>query len=159
LVRIEGAIDELDLTVKHIRTAIFGLERTRPTTEGLRSRVLAVAREAAGTTGFEPRVLLEGPLDTAVEDRLAAELVATLREALSNVARHAQASRVDVEVVVGGDVVLRVIDNGIGPPGPAHHRGNGLKNMLARAEKLGGEFSVRAAEPSGTIVEWRAPKG
>jgi signal transduction histidine kinase len=157
--RIETAVDDLDLTVKYIRTAIFGLAESRRTSDGLRNRILSMAHDAAGPLGFEPRVLLDGSLDTGVDDRVGVELLATLHEALSNVARHAQASRVDVEVIVGGDVVLRVIDNGIGPPGPAHHRGNGLKNMLARAEKLGGEFSVRAAEPSGTIVEWRAPKG
>src|SRR3546814_1236193 len=94
--RIEGAGDDLDLTVKHIRTAIFGLERTRPTVvDGVRAQVLSLIREAAGPLGFEPRVLLDGPLDTSVEDDVAVEMLATLREALSNVARHARASRVD----------------------------------------------------------------
>jgi signal transduction histidine kinase len=157
--RIETAVDDLDLTVKYIRTAIFGLAESRRTSDGLRNRILSMAHDAAGPLGFEPRVLLDGALDTGVDDRVGVELLATLHEALSNVARHAKASSVDVEVVVGGDVCLRVIDDGIGPPGPGRHRGNGLDNMLARAEKLGGELSVRAAEPSGTIVEWRAPKG
>src|SRR5690606_13967824 len=97
--RIEGAVDDLDLTVKHIRTAIFGLEQTRGPDDGLRNRVLSLARESAGPLGFDPRVLLDGPVDTAVDERTGTELLATLREALSNVARHARASRVEVAVI------------------------------------------------------------
>ncbi len=157
--RIEGAVDALDLTVKHIRTAIFGLEESRAVDAGLRKSILALVREAVGPLGFEPRVLLDGPLDTGVDDLIAAELLATLREALSNVARHAQASRADVEVVVEGDVCLRVIDDGVGPPGKETRRGNGLRNMAARAAKLGGTLDLRGGELAGTILEWRVPKG
>ena len=158
LARIESAVDELDLTVKHIRTAIFGLERTRPTSEGLRSRVLAIAREAGGSTGFEPRVLLEGPLDTAVEDSRAAELLATLREALSNVARHAQATHAEVTVLADqGQLRLLVADDGVGPPSPDAPRGNGLANMAARAERLGGSCRLTESETGGTLVTWEVP--
>lgn len=118
MARIEAAVDDLDLTVKHIRSAIFTLETSRATTDGLRDRVLALTREAAGPLGFEPRVLFDGPIEAGVADELSTELLATLREALSNVARHALASRVDVEALAGVDLVLRVVDNGIGPPGP-----------------------------------------
>jgi signal transduction histidine kinase len=85
--------------VKHIRTAIFGLEQSRVDGEGVRDRVLALTGEAAGPLGFVPGVLFDGPIDTAVDERTAVELLATLREALSNVARHAHASTVEVEVV------------------------------------------------------------
>ena len=155
--RIEAAVNDLDLTVRHIRTAIFGLEESRPLHHGLREQILALAREAAVSLGFEPRVLLDGPLDTGVDERLNPELLATLREALSNVARHAKASHVDVEVVVGGEVCLRVADDGIGlsdEPG----NGYGLRNMEARAARLGGTLTFASNTPSGTIVEWRVPK-
>lgn len=156
--RIEGAVDDLDLTVKHIRTAIFGLEQGRVDDDGLRNRVLALMRESAGPLGFEPRVLLDGPLDTGVASGVATEMLATLREALSNVARHAKASRVDVEVVVDVDVCLRVIDDGIGPPDDMTPRGKGLRNMAARAAKLGGALELRGGPGAGTVLEWRAPK-
>jgi signal transduction histidine kinase len=157
--RIEGAVDDLDLTVKQIRTAIFGLEQRRPGDDGLRTQVLAVVREAARPLGFEPKALLDGPLDTGVDERVAVELVATLREALSNVARHARAKTVNVEVVAGGDVCLRVIDDGIGPPGDDAPRGKGLDNMEARAARLGGTLDLRAGDAGGTVLEWRVPKG
>ena len=155
--RIEAAVDNLDLTVKHIRSAIFGLESSRITAEGLRSRVLSLTREAAGALGFEPKVLFDGPVDSAVPTAIAGELLATLREALSNAARHARASRVEVEVVAGDEIVLRVVDDGVGRPAPGSTSGNGLRNMAARAEKLGGRFELRAGQPSGTVLEWRVP--
>jgi signal transduction histidine kinase len=156
--RIEGAVDDLDVTVKHIRTAIFALEDTRAAAAGLRKRILALAREAAGPLSFEPRVLLDGPLDTGVGDRVGGELLATLREALSNVARHAKASHAEIEVVVEGDVCLRVVDDGIGPPGDDAPRGNGLRNMAERATKLGGSLALLPGQAGGTILEWRVPK-
>jgi signal transduction histidine kinase len=155
--RIEQAVDDLDLTVRHIRTAIFGLETTRSRSDSLRNRVLGLVREAADSLGFEPRVLLDGPIDTGVSDRIADELIATLREAVTNVVKHAHASSLYLEVLVADEVVLRVTDDGDGPPDDATPRGHGLHNMALRAEKLGGTFSMVAAEPTGTVLDWRVP--
>ena len=156
--RIEGAVDDLDLTVKHIRTAIFGLEHGRVSGGGLRSRVISLVHEAAGPLGFEPRLLLDGPVDTGIDEPVAPELLATLREALSNVARHAKASRVEVELIVDADVCLRVTDDGVGPPDDTTPRGSGLANMAARAERLGGALRIGPGPGAGTVLEWRAPK-
>jgi signal transduction histidine kinase len=157
--RIEAAVDDLDLTVKHIRSAIFELESSRVSRAGgVRERVLALGREAAGALGFEPRCLFDGPVDSAVGEDLAGDLLATLREALSNIARHAHATRADVEIVVTDQVVLRVVDDGIGPPAPDTRRGHGLKNMDARAVRHGGRFEVRAGLASGTVLEWQVPR-
>ena len=131
--RIEQAVDDLDLTIKEIRTAIFGLERAHTSADGLRRRILGLVHESVGALGFEPRVRFDGPVDTAVSERMAEELVATLRESLSNVARHAHASRVDVEVVAGAEVSLRVADDGVGPPSENSPMGHGIGNMAARA--------------------------
>lgn len=157
--RIGGAVDELDTTIKQLRTAIFDLEQAKATHDGLRARILALAREAAVPLGFDPRVVLDGAIDTALHDNVGNELVATLREALSNVARHARATRVDVEVVVDGEVRLTVTDDGLGPPSDDLPVGKGLRNMGDRAAKLGGALQLRAALGGGTVVEWTAPKG
>jgi len=159
--RILNAVDDLDETVKHIRSAIFGLESTRRTTVGLRTRVLDLAAEAAGPLGFEPRVLFAGPVDTAVVDDVADDLVAVVREALSNVARHARATRVDVEVEVdGGEVTARVRDDGVGlvEPSAGAGGGNGLRNLQARAARSGGRVQVGTGPAGrGTELVWRVP--
>ena len=157
--RIERAIDDLDLTVKHIRTAIFGLEESQAAGSGLRTQILAVTQEAARSLGFEPRVLFDGPVDTGIAAPVATGLLAALRESLSNVARHASAATVDVEVLTEADhVVLRVADDGVGPPPPEALRGLGLDNLTARARKLGGTFALRPGTSAGTIAEWRVPR-
>ncbi len=98
--RIEGVVDDLDLTVKHIRSAIFGLESDGLSATGMRDRVRVVCLEAAEMLGFEPTCNFEGAVDTAIDEALAVELLATLREALSSVVRHANASSVTVEIAV-----------------------------------------------------------
>ena len=157
---MQTAVDDLDLTVKYIRSAIFGLASTpEASVDGVRRRVLDVVAEAGDTLGFEPTVLFDGAVDTATPEPVATDLLATLREALSNVARHAEASRVDVVVTVdaedGGHLVLRVTDDGVGPPQPDAPRGHGLDNMAARAERHGGSLEITPARPRGTAVEWR----
>jgi signal transduction histidine kinase len=159
--RVTAAVDELDLTVQHIRSAIFGLESApRRAAGGLRQRVLDLAAEAAGMLGFEPAVLFEGDVDAAARELVAADLLAVLREALSNVARHARAGRVDVVVAVeageGDELVLRVIDDGVGPPAGSS-RGHGLDNMAARADKRGGSFAIGPGVTRGTELTWRVP--
>jgi signal transduction histidine kinase len=156
---VEDSVDELDLTVKHIRSAIFGLEsRVERNRDGVRTRVLGLVAESAPLLGFEPTVLFEGPVDTATPEPVATDMLATLREALSNVARHAGASHVDVVVNVDTtSLTLRVTDDGVGPPAPDRPRGHGLDNMKARATRREGAFDISPAAPRGTVVEWRVP--
>ena len=157
--RLDAAVDDLDETVKHIRTAIFALESSRPHQQGLRDRVLALAREGGGALGFDPRVLFDGPLDTVVPDDLANDLLATLREALSNVARHARASTVDVSITVAdGALEMCVRDDGQGFDEAApRDEGHGLTNMRTRARRHGGDLELGAGDGSGTLLRWQVP--
>ena len=154
--RISSAVEDLDLTVKHIRTAIFGLAVSTSASGGLRNRVLALTSEAAGPLGLEPRVLFEGPVDTTAES-VAEDLLSVLREALSNVARHAHARHVDVRLTSNGEVTLTVTDDGDGLPDHRRSGGRGLANMEARAERLGGRMHTTRNSPRGTVIEWRVP--
>jgi signal transduction histidine kinase len=155
--RIEGCVEDLDDTMKQIRSAIFGLEAVgRQELDGVRNRVLELVREAGSVLGHEPTVVFEGPVDASTPSEVAGDLLATVREALSNVARHADASHTEVTVAIDdGEVVVRVTDDGVGPPPPGHPRGHGLDNMAARAARRQGSFDMRAASPRGTVVEWR----
>ena len=162
--RLSGVVDDLDTTIRDIRTAIFGLQGGAYRT-GLRARVLEVVRDCTPVLGFEPRVHFVGPIDATVDDEVAEQLLPTLREALANVGRHAKATQ--AEVLVSGTVdrlVLEVSDDGIGP---AHHTsaersdhsGHGLVNMARRAEQLGGTCELRAGPSAGSTLVWEAPLG
>jgi len=85
-------------------------------------------------------------------------LLAVLREALSNVAKHAHASSARVGVAVGGgDVVLTVTDDGVGPGLATGFSGHGRRNMIARAADLGGTADIAPGPSGGTLVTWRVP--
>ncbi|MDQ4133391.1 MAG: GAF domain-containing protein [Actinomycetota bacterium] len=157
--RVEAAVEELDVTVRQIRTVIFDVAAPSSVHDsGIRKRVLALTREAGRALGFEPRVVFSGPVDSAVPETVAQELLPTLREALSNVVRHANAHAVEVEVSVDRDVVLCVRDDGVGVPiGSEDSGGRGTVNMRARAERLGGNLTVGPGPDGGAGVRWQVP--
>ena len=158
LERMHQAIDDIDETIRDIRSAIFALHTRRPGGANLRDEVLTIAAEAARPLGFEPTVAFDGPIDSASSDVMQEHLTATLREALSNVAKHAHASHVAVDVRVRqNDLMLIVVDDGVGID-DRRGSGNGLTNMAERAEQLGGRCAVTAgAGAAGTCLEWRVP--
>jgi signal transduction histidine kinase len=156
--RITNAVDAMDETIKVIRTTIFALQsRGGSTSPKLRGDIVSLADDAAEALGFAPALRLGSRLDSHVTPQVAEQALAVLREALSNVARHAGARRVDVtaDVDAAGMLTLRVTDNGIGI-GPATRR-SGLLNLANRAEELGGEMQVDEADGGGTELEWRVP--
>ncbi|MEU6587830.1 GAF domain-containing sensor histidine kinase [Streptomyces sp. NPDC046881] len=155
--RVLRAVDDLDETIKIIRSAIFGLRaRTGGADNGLRARVVRLVDEGTPVLGFAPSVRMEGLVDTEVPREIADHVVAVLSEALTNVARHAHAVRAQIALVTDGhDVRLTVSDDGVGiPPGG---RRSGLRNMAERAEQLGGRLVVSAPDQGGTVLEWRVP--
>ncbi len=150
--RINAAVDDLDATIRDIRSAIFEL-RT-PVNAALRAEIRSTVDAAAASLGFRPELRLDGPVDSAVPDKVRPELLAVLREALSNAVRHARASRVAVSVVVGaGRLTLTVTDNGIGLAEPYDER-SGLANMRQRAERYDGTLDLGPGPDGGTRVEW-----
>jgi signal transduction histidine kinase len=155
--RVQRAVDDLDDTIRQIRSTIFALQAP-PDEESLRSRVHAMVDAAAERLGFAPSVRLAGLLDTAVADPVGEQLLAVVQEALSNVARHARAGEAAVVIDVGDDdLTLRVEDDGVGIPEGG--RRSGLRNMRERAEALGGSFGTRTRPGGGTILVWRVPLG
>ncbi|MER8044639.1 GAF domain-containing protein [Streptomyces sp. NPDC094032] len=158
--RLNRAIDDLDATIKIIRATIFGLREHPPpgTAPKLRNRIVKAVDSAASTLGFAPALRMEGLLDTDVPPEAADEVVAVIGEALTNVARHAGARRVEVAVVAeDGVLAVAVSDDGVGiAPGGAR---SGLRNLAERAERLDGDLSVaaRPEPPGGTVLEWRIP--
>ena len=154
--RVQQAVDALDETIRDIRSAIFSLQsRGEAEPLGTRARMLAIAAELTDSLGFAPTLRMAGPIDTQVPDHIADQMLAALREALANVAKHAQASRADVAVEAGAELVLTVRDNGVGLAETT--RRSGLANLTGRAAELGGTLHTIAAEGGGTELEWRVP--
>jgi signal transduction histidine kinase len=152
--RINNAVDALDATIRDIRRSIFEL-RT-PFGVSLRTELRDTVEAAAGVLGFRPVLDTSGPVDSAVPDDIVPEILAVVREALANVARHAKAKTVRVSVrAADGQVAVVVQDDGVGAD-PALARG-GLVNLLDRAADLGGTFEVRRGESAGTVIDWRVP--
>ncbi|MFF8957656.1 GAF domain-containing sensor histidine kinase [Streptomyces sp. NPDC014894] len=160
------AVDELDVTIQEIRTAIFALQQgPAEAPAGLRTRVLREINMAAVPLGFRPGHRFVGPVDSAVGELTGKNLIAALREALSNAFRHAEASRIEVVVDAtvalpdgSGGVRLTVADDGVGIPDGG--RRSGLRNLARRAESLGGSSGCGPGigeDGRGTTVSWEAP--
>lgn len=154
--RIHVVVDDLDDTIRQIRSTIYSLQHLgRHNAIGLRAEILALAEEFTRSAGFEPSIRMDGLIDGLVPDDLANDLVAALREALSNAARHSGASGVDIRVIVrDGYLVLTVSDNGrgLGDSG----RRSGLANIEERAHKNGGTVLLDTSA-GGLALTWRVP--
>ncbi len=152
--RLDLAVDDLDGTIKDIRGTIFELGATGLASD-MRAEITQVVRRAESTLKFRPTLRFVGPVGSVLGADAAADLLAVLTEALSNAARHARASEVDVSVTAGEEIVLEVIDNGSGIPREASE--SGLHNMRQRAERRGGRCQVGPGQGGGTRVRWSIP--
>ncbi len=162
--RITHAVDAMDETIKDIRATIFALQaRDSAARPDLRADIFALVEEMTDMLGFDPSLRLGAGLGAEISPELSEQVLAALREALSNAARHAEASQVEVTVDTDPDGMLtvQVTDDGIGIP--AEGRRSGLRNLERRAEKLGGDLRLEPVHPGaarpGTRLAWRAPRG
>lgn len=147
-------VDAIDAAIADIRTAVFTLSSTSRTTT--RHRILDVAAELEPSLGHQPRVAFVGAVDLAVSGALADDVLAVVREGLSNVARHADARETTVEVVADDRTVRVVIeDDGRGLPDTQDRR-SGTANLRERAEGYRGRFILEGRPDGGTRLEWTA---
>jgi signal transduction histidine kinase len=155
--RLDPLIDETDEVIQALRKVIFDIRRPRLAGGGIRESATVVAEESARALGFAPDIRFVGPVETAVDDDLAHDLVAVLRETLSNVARHAHADAARVTLAAhDGRVGLVVSDTGATPWPGGDRPGHGLANLRERAQRRGGECHVEATA-TGTTVAWWVP--
>ncbi len=149
--------DAIDAAISEIRTAVFTLSQRRRTGSGsLRHRVLDTANEVATSLGSQPRVSFAGPVDVLIRDDFADDVVAVVRESLSNVVRHASATAVEVDVTIEGEIVSVIVDDdGVGVP-QSPNRSSGTSNLADRATSRGGSFTLARREEGGTRARWTA---
>lgn len=157
--RLEKAIADVDETIRQVRTSIFELGSGGLAPVTLRSGVASLLRELSPVVGFEVRPSFDGPVDTAVPESLGANVLAVIREAVTNIGKHARASVATVSLrAVDGECVLEITDNGVGlPPEWERTSGLGLGNLRSRAEKLHGDFDIEKGATGGTMLTWRVP--
>ena len=157
--RLAGVVDAVDASIRQLRSAVFGLHHDEADATATQ-QVSGVVEEFGTQLALQPSLQLVGPVDE-LSQTVVAELLPTLREALSNVARHADARHVDVRLVVDRDLLLQVDDDGRGPDAEADAgagEGYGLANMRSRAAQLGGTLTLQARETGGARLEWRVPR-
>ncbi|MDO9378444.1 MAG: GAF domain-containing protein [Nocardioidaceae bacterium] len=155
--RVRAQVDEIDGTIRQIRTSIFALQSDpEGGSPALRAQVLAVVGTAVPSLRTPPRVDFRGPVDLLVPAAIHADVLAVLREGLTNVTRHAAASTVQVCVdVTGQQLVVTIDDDGRGTHGS--RRRSGLANLLDRAEAAGGTCVLGPLTPRGSRLTWRVP--
>jgi len=153
--RVAAAVDDIDETIKDIRRSIFALSVAADSTD-LRATVTELVDRATKVLGFRPSLRFEGPVDSSVTPDVATHVMAVLAEALTNTARHADASHAWVVLAAGGDwLVVTIGDDGRGiDPGATR---SGLRNMQERAEGLGGGCAVECPAEGGTVITWSVP--
>ena len=154
--RIAGITGELDDCIHQLRDTIYSLQAREPDRELLSGRVLRAVHEAANAAGFSPRIQLSGPVDDAVGDDVAEQLLRVLHESVSNAVRHSGSEDISVLLAAQeGEVVLTVRDHGRGFKDP--ERVSGLNNMKNRAAQVGGTCIIDSVPGKGTSVTWAAP--
>lgn len=154
---ISAQVAEIDGAIADFRTAIFTLQTADP--ESVRRRLIDVADELAPLLQSPPRIAFAGPVDLLVTGRIADDIIAVVREALSNVARHAHANSAEVSVSVTASLVTVLVeDDGVGVPDKLP-RSSGTANLLMRAQAHGGACEIERRSTGGTRVRWRAPLG
>ncbi|MFN8052639.1 MAG: PAS domain S-box protein [Acidimicrobiales bacterium] len=153
--RLERTIDELDETIRELRSAIFSLGTSNPTMGGLRGRMLDAINEICAVSSVESRVQFDGPIET-LDQAVGDQLVPIVREAVTNAVKHGSPSNVRVSVTVGDDVSVTVADDGAGLTGEVLG-GRGLINLNERAVALGGSSTLAPLPNGGCEFEWRVP--
>jgi signal transduction histidine kinase len=153
--RINGYVATLDEIIKKIRSSIFGLHRPRQASAGLPAQLREIIEEHTPQLGFTVGLRFAGPLDPGPDAALAHDILAVTREALSNCARHAQATAVSVSLTRRDELItLGITDNGRGLGASA--RSSGLSSMRRRAERHGGTFVLTTPADGGTRLTWTA---
>jgi two-component system, NarL family, sensor histidine kinase DevS len=155
ITRIAGYIDALDRVISTIRGTIFQMQPSRHDPTGLQARILDIVTEHTPQLGYTPQLRFTGPLDLAVDEDLAADVLAVTREAISNCARHAHATHLEISIALTHHLLtIEITDNGHGLGTPT--RTSGLTNMRRRAEHHQGTLTITTPDRGGTHLTWTA---
>ncbi len=155
--RLQKIVSDIDETIRQVRTSIF--ELSQDLHHGVRGSVVELLEELKPVVGFEVRVSFDGPVDTATSDAISEHLLSVIREAVTNIGKHADATTATVALSVEeGHCILRIVDDGKGIGDLLEQSGGfGLANLRRRAEKLHGNLDIQSPIAGGTVLTWRVP--
>jgi signal transduction histidine kinase len=154
--RINNVLDELDATIHEIRTTIFEIDQDHPLDQTLEARVAQLSGEVENRLGVLAELKVASGIDEQIGPHCAHHSIQALREILSNIVRHSEASTVKIQVdTIDNLIEVIVRDNGIGFT-PNIGSGRGLRNLASRARELGGDCTIESEIGSGTMVRWTA---
>jgi signal transduction histidine kinase len=158
--RLNRVISDIDGSIRQLRSSIFALGLIGGEA-GLRARLMSLLDELQIVVGFEVRSSFDGPVDSAISAELSGYLLTSVREGVTNVARHAHATAVAVQLaVVDGQCQLQIIDNGRGMNAERSTEGGRvLVNLRRRAEQLHGRLDIENRPTGGSVLTWRVPLG
>jgi signal transduction histidine kinase len=156
--RLAVLVSDIGDAIRQVRSSIYelGLDEEDP---GVRAGVLNLVRSLTPMLGFNVRISFDGPVDSVISQTVTEQLLATIREAVTNIGRHAHATEASVAVSAHhGLCLLRVADNGIGLGMTGDHEvGRGLGNLRQRAERMHGSMDIVSPTSGGTVLEWQVP--
>jgi signal transduction histidine kinase len=157
--RIHKYVADLDATIKRIRTTIFDTEPDTDTgpnaTEDLQLRILAAADGQTSALGCEVVTTFTGQLNRAVPDILADSAATVVREALASIAAYAHATRVELRVDVGSDLItVAILDNGTNIATAARVEAEAV--FRCRTETRAGTLTNRTSPDGRTQLVWTA---
>jgi signal transduction histidine kinase len=153
--RLHRAVDDLDQSIRDIRGTIYALQEVPEGPVGLRHRLVRIAEEVTAGSGLRLDVRVDGPVDSTVPAGIGDHAAAVLREAVTNVVRHAGATTVAVSISAADRLRIEILDDGAGLP--ATGRRSGLTNLADRAVQLSGEFTAGSEPAGGTCLVWDVP--
>jgi signal transduction histidine kinase len=154
--RINNVLDELDATIHEIRTTIFEIDQDQPFDQTLEQRVAQLSGEVESRLGILAELKVASGIDGEIGQRCARHVVQALREILSNIVRHSEATVVEIQVDTTENLIEVIVrDNGVGFR-PNMGAGRGLRNLASRARELGGDCTIDSDIGAGTMVRWTA---
>jgi len=155
--RLQERVSDIDRTIRQIRTSIFELRGPLGNaSSGIRQQLLEVGSSLSEALGFTPRLSFSGNLDSLVTGDIADDVIACVREAVTNIAKHAHATSAEIDIAVTPtEVIVTVLDDGIGIGEP--ERTSGLANLAARAQARHGQCAITTRPSGGSELNWKAP--
>ena len=155
--RIDDAVESIDGAIRELRNFIFQLRPQHAASMGFSRGLTELAREYEVNALVRPILEIPANVDARLPEDLSPDLLAVVRETLSNVAKHARASEVTIRLDLGDAVTLDIADDGVGFSPDTLKVGRGLENIRERADALGAWLDVTSAPGEGTRLRLSTP--